>query len=113
MQGKHNNRGLFGGVAGASSKRGSLADGDGPPLLPLVSACLLPLPQPAQRLGPRSTEPPSPPCPLSPASYDIEDAIVMNRASLDRGFGRCIVLRKYGTSLKKYANRTQVGGRGC
>ena len=33
----------------------------------------------------------------------------MNRASLDRGFGRCIVLRKYGTSLKKYANRTQVG----
>lgn len=31
----------------------------------------------------------------------------MNRASLDRGFGRCIVLRKYGTSLKKYANRTQ------
>lgn len=32
----------------------------------------------------------------------------MNRASLDRGFGRCIVLRKYGTSLKKYANRTQV-----
>lgn len=40
-------------------------------------------------------------------SYDIEDAIVMNRASLDRGFGRCIVLRKYGTSLKKYGNRTQ------
>lgn len=32
----------------------------------------------------------------------------MNRASLDRGFGRCIVLRKMGTSLKKYANRTQV-----
>lgn len=41
--------------------------------------------------------------------YDIEDAIVMNKASLDRGFGRCLVLRKYGTSLKKYANRTQVG----
>ena len=32
----------------------------------------------------------------------------MNRASLDRGFGRCIVLRKYGTSMKKYANRTQA-----
>lgn len=46
--------------------------------------------------------------PASPGRYDIEDAIVMNRASLDRGFGRCIVLRKYGTSLKKYANRTQV-----
>ncbi|KAL4423845.1 hypothetical protein ABPG75_001146 [Micractinium tetrahymenae] len=44
---------------------------------------------------------------MSYSGYDIEDAIVMNRASLDRGFGRCIVLRKYGTSLKKYANRTQ------
>ena len=42
--------------------------------------------------------------PLS--SYDIEDAIVMNKYSLDRGFGRCIVLKKYGVSLKKYANRT-------
>lgn len=33
--------------------------------------------------------------------YDIEDAIVMNKYSLDRGFGRCIVLKKYGISLKK------------
>ena len=30
----------------------------------------------------------------------------MNKYSLDRGFGRCIVLKKYGVSLKKYANRT-------
>ena len=45
---------------------------------------------------------------MSYSGYDIEDAIVMNRASLDRGFGRCIVLRKYGTALKKYPNRTQV-----
>ncbi len=30
----------------------------------------------------------------------------MNRASLDRGFGRCIVYRKYGASLRKYPNRT-------
>ena len=44
---------------------------------------------------------------MSYSGYDIEDAIVMNKASLDRGFGRCIVLRKYGTHLRKYANRTQ------
>ena len=30
----------------------------------------------------------------------------MNKSSLDRGFGRCIVLRKYGTTMKKYKNRT-------
>ena len=40
------------------------------------------------------------------AGYDIEDAIVMNKSSLDRGFGRCVVLRKYGATLKKYKNRT-------
>ncbi|KAL6629677.1 hypothetical protein ACP70R_029442 [Stipagrostis hirtigluma subsp. patula] len=27
--------------------------------------------------------------------YDIEDAIVMNNSSLDRGFGRCIAMKKY------------------
>ena len=43
---------------------------------------------------------------MSYSGYDIEDAIVMNRASLDRGFGRCIVLRKYGVQIKKYSNRT-------
>jgi DNA-directed RNA polymerase III subunit RPC2 len=31
----------------------------------------------------------------------------MNKASLDRGFGRCIVVKKYGAVLRKYANRTQ------
>jgi hypothetical protein len=30
----------------------------------------------------------------------------MNKSSLDRGFGRCVVLKKYGTVLKKYPNRT-------
>ena len=43
---------------------------------------------------------------MSYSGYDIEDAIVMNRASLDRGFGRCIVMRKYGVQIKKYSNRT-------
>lgn len=45
--------------------------------------------------------------PACATGYDIEDAIVMNKASLDRGFGRCIVLKKYGTVLRKYPNRTQ------
>jgi DNA-directed RNA polymerase III subunit RPC2 len=44
---------------------------------------------------------------MSYSGYDIEDAIIMNRSSLDRGFGRCIVLRKYGTVLKKHQNRLQ------
>ena len=43
---------------------------------------------------------------MSYSGYDIEDAIVMNRASLDRGFGRCTVLRKYSAQVKKYSNRT-------
>ncbi len=30
----------------------------------------------------------------------------MNKSSLDRGFGRCVVLRKHGTTMKKYKNRT-------
>lgn len=32
---------------------------------------------------------------MSYSGYDIEDAIVMNKSSLDRGFGRCIVMKKY------------------
>jgi DNA-directed RNA polymerase III subunit RPC2 len=30
----------------------------------------------------------------------------MNRSSLDRGFGRCIVLKKASMTLKKYPNGT-------
>lgn len=32
---------------------------------------------------------------MSYSGYDIEDAIVMNKSSLDRGFGRCIAMKKY------------------
>jgi DNA-directed RNA polymerase III subunit RPC2 len=42
---------------------------------------------------------------MSYSGYDIEDALILNRASLDRGFGRCIVMRKYSANLKKYANQ--------
>lgn len=34
---------------------------------------------------------------MSFSGYDIEDALVLNRASVDRGFGRCTVLRRCGT----------------
>ena len=42
---------------------------------------------------------------MSYSGYDIEDAIVMCKASLDRGFGRCTVMRRYASSIKKYGNR--------
>ncbi|KAJ3409998.1 DNA-directed RNA polymerase III core subunit ret1, partial [Chytridiales sp. JEL 0842] len=43
---------------------------------------------------------------MSYSGYDIEDALVLNKASVDRGFGRCQVLRKYSTMIKSYPNRT-------
>ena len=43
---------------------------------------------------------------MSYSGYDIEDASVLNRASLDRGFGRCTVLKKSVTSIKRYGNHT-------
>lgn len=43
---------------------------------------------------------------MSYSGYDIEDAIVLNKASLDRGFGMCQVLRKNVVSMKHYANQT-------
>ena len=41
---------------------------------------------------------------MSYSGYDIEDAIVLNKASVDRGFGRCMVLKKQQCALRKYAN---------
>ena len=41
---------------------------------------------------------------MSYSGYDIEDAVILNKASIDRGFGRCMVLKKYQTSVRKYAN---------
>lgn len=33
---------------------------------------------------------------MSYSGYDIEDAIIVNKSSLDRGFGRVVYLRRYG-----------------
>ncbi|KAA8519299.1 hypothetical protein F0562_013555 [Nyssa sinensis] len=43
---------------------------------------------------------------MSYSGYDIEDAIVMNKSSLDRGFGRCIVMKKLSDINQKYENNT-------
>ncbi|KAK6158458.1 hypothetical protein DH2020_005772 [Rehmannia glutinosa] len=43
---------------------------------------------------------------MSYSGYDIEDAIVMNKSSLDRGFGRCIVMKKMSAVSQKYVNGT-------
>ncbi|EEC49608.1 predicted protein [Phaeodactylum tricornutum CCAP 1055/1] len=43
---------------------------------------------------------------MSYSGYDIEDAIILNKAAVDRGFGRCMVLRKHQTSVRRYANGT-------
>ncbi|CAN0364631.1 unnamed protein product, partial [Ectocarpus fasciculatus] len=44
---------------------------------------------------------------MSYSGYDIEDAVVLNRGSLDRGFGRCMVFRKHQVPIRKYPNGTQ------
>ncbi|RGB22510.1 DNA-directed RNA polymerase III subunit RPC2 [Rhizophagus diaphanus] len=43
---------------------------------------------------------------MSYSGYDIEDALVLNKASVDRGFGRCQVMRKHVALMKRYANGT-------
>jgi len=43
---------------------------------------------------------------MSYSGYDIEDAVILNKSSIDRGFGRCMVLRKHQTSVKRYPNGT-------
>lgn len=44
---------------------------------------------------------------MSYSGYDIEDAIVMNRAALDRGFGRGHVMKRQVIPLRTYPNGTK------
>ncbi|XP_061988708.1 DNA-directed RNA polymerase III subunit 2-like [Rosa rugosa] len=42
---------------------------------------------------------------MSYSGYDIEDAIVMNKSSLDRGFGRSIYMKRFSDGIKTYKTR--------
>jgi DNA-directed RNA polymerase III subunit RPC2 len=44
---------------------------------------------------------------MSYSGYDIEDALVLNKASIDRGYGRCMVMKKFATTIRRYANHTR------
>ena len=44
---------------------------------------------------------------MSYSGYDIEDAVILNKASCDRGFGRCQVFKKLSIPLKSYGNGFQ------
>ena len=41
---------------------------------------------------------------MSFSGYDIEDAVILSKSAIDRGFGRCMVFRKHQTSVRRYAN---------
>jgi len=41
---------------------------------------------------------------MSFSGYDIEDALVLNKASVDRGYGRCIVYRSTKCVTKQYTS---------
>lgn len=43
---------------------------------------------------------------MSYSGYDIEDALILNKASIDRGFGRCLVYKNSKCIMKRYANQT-------
>lgn len=43
---------------------------------------------------------------MSYSGFDIEDALVINKASLDRGYGRCLVYKNAKCTLKRYSNQT-------
>lgn len=43
---------------------------------------------------------------MSYSGYDIEDALILNKAAIDRGYGRCLVYKSSKSTVKRYANRT-------
>lgn len=43
---------------------------------------------------------------MSYSGYDIEDALILNKASIDRGYGRCLVYKNTKCTVKRYTNQT-------
>jgi DNA-directed RNA polymerase III subunit RPC2 len=43
---------------------------------------------------------------MSYSGYDIEDAVILNKSSLDRGFGRALCYRRWVTNMKTYPDGT-------
>lgn len=43
---------------------------------------------------------------MSYSGYDIEDALILNKASIDRGYGRCLVYKHSKCTVKRYTNQT-------
>ena len=44
---------------------------------------------------------------MSYSGYDIEDAVILNKASLDRGFGRIMTLKRLEATFETYSNGTR------
>lgn len=43
---------------------------------------------------------------MSYSGYDIEDALILNKASIDRGYGRCLVYKNSKCTVKRYPNQS-------
>lgn len=43
---------------------------------------------------------------MSYSGYDIEDALILNKASINRGYGRCLVYKNTKCTVKRYTNQT-------
>eukprot|EP00906_Rhabdomonas_costata_P033239 RCo046839 len=43
---------------------------------------------------------------MSYSGYDIEDASIHNKSSIDRGYARCMVMKKFVTNVKKYSQES-------
>lgn len=43
---------------------------------------------------------------MSYSGYDIEDALILSKASINRGYGRCLVYKSSKCTVKRYTNQT-------